>query len=90
MDQFSEVLPASNVSPTCAGVSHSETFVPQASLCLSPVLDDALLAASRTSSRPFVTNYASLGFHLSENGAVVSLAEGHGAADTRRRARAAV
>lgn len=72
------------------------TFVPWAPLavCLSLVLDDALLATSdsspRTSSRPFVTNYTSLGFHLSENGAFVSPVEGHGATDARRRARPAL
>lgn len=72
------------------------TFVPRVppALCLSLVLDDALLATSdsspRTSSRPFVTNYTSLGFHLSENGASLSPVEGHGAADARRWARAAL
>lgn len=57
-----------------------------ASGSLSLVLDDALLATSdsspRTSSRPFVTNYTSLGFHLSENGAFFSLVEGHGCSQT--------
>lgn len=54
------------------------TFVPRVvpALRLSLVLDYTLFATSDlspcTSSRPFVTNYTSLGFHLAENAAFVS------------------
>lgn len=56
----------------------SVAFVPRGvpALRLSLVLDYTLLATSDsspcTSSRPFVTNYTSLGFHLAENAAFVS------------------
>lgn len=56
-------------------------------MTLVPATPDS---SPRSSSCPFVTNYTSLGFHLSENGAVVSPVEGGGAADARRRAHAAL
>lgn len=71
------------------------TFVPRVvpALRLSLVLDYTPLATSDsspcTSSRPFVTNYTSLGFRLAENAAFVSPAEAHGVSDARRRARVA-
>lgn len=72
------------------------TFVPRVvpALRLSLVLDYTLLATSDsspcTSSRPFVTNCTSLGFHLAKNAAFVSPVEAHGVSDARRRARAAL